>query len=92
MKERFRDNPDVVLLNVNTDENRAAVKPFLDQNGWKKTIYFEDGLSSLLRVSSIPTTVVINPRGEVASRMNGYIPDRFVDMLSERIEESLKAR
>jgi thiol-disulfide isomerase/thioredoxin len=92
VKRRYQENSDVVLLNISTDENRDAVKPFLEQNGWKKTIFFEDGLSALLRVSSIPTTVVINRRGEVASRMNGYIPERFVDMLAERIEESLKAR
>jgi thiol-disulfide isomerase/thioredoxin len=92
VKEKYRENPDVVLLNVNTDENRAVVKPFLQGNGWKKTIYFEDGLSALLRVGSIPTTVVINRRGEVVSRMNGYIPERFVDMLSERIDEALQAR
>jgi thiol-disulfide isomerase/thioredoxin len=87
--ERFKRNPDVAFLNINTDENRDVVKPFLDENGWKKTIYFEDGLSKLLRVSSIPTTVVIGRNGQVASRMNGFIPERFVDMLSERIEESL---
>jgi thiol-disulfide isomerase/thioredoxin len=89
VKERFKDNQNVVFLNINTDENREVVKPFLDENGWKKTIYFEDGLSALLRVSSIPTTVLIDKHGEVASRMNGYIPERFVDMLSERIEELL---
>jgi thiol-disulfide isomerase/thioredoxin len=89
--QRFKGSPEVVFLNINTDENRNVVKPFLDENGWKKTIYFEDGLSALLRVSSIPTTVVIGKDGQVVSRMNGFIPERFVDMLSERIQESLAA-
>jgi thiol-disulfide isomerase/thioredoxin len=89
---RYQGNPNVAFLNINTDEDRSVVKPFLDQNGWKKTIYFEDGLSGLLRVSSIPTTVIIDQRGEVASRMNGFIPERFVDMLSERIDELLKSK
>ena len=92
VKQRFQANRDVVFLNVNTDENREVVKPFLDQMKWNKTIYFEDGLSSLFRVSSIPTTVVMNRRGEVTSRMNGYIADRFVDMLSDRIRQSLEDR
>jgi thiol-disulfide isomerase/thioredoxin len=90
VKERFKENKDVVFLNVNTDENRDLVKPFLERNKWNKTIYFEDGLSTLLRVSSIPTTFIVNRRGEVASRMNGYIAERFVDMLSERITQSLE--
>ena len=39
---------------------------------------------------SIPTTIVMDRRGEVISRMNGYLPTRFVDMLSERINDALK--
>jgi thiol-disulfide isomerase/thioredoxin len=89
VKERFSKNPDVVLLNINTDENKEIVKPFLEREKWNKTVYFEDGLSALLRVSSIPTTVVINRRGEISSRMNGYVADRFVDMLTERIQQAL---
>jgi len=77
-------------LNINADENRELVKPFLDRNQWNKTVYFEDGLSQLLRVSSIPTTIVISPKGEIVSRMNGFIAERFVEMLTERIEQSLK--
>jgi len=90
--ERFKENRDVVLLNINTDEIREVVKPFLENNGWKKTIYFEDGLSLLLRVSNIPTTIIVNRRGEIASRMNGFIPEKFVDMLSERILEALEEK
>jgi len=89
VKKKYAANPNVIFLNVSTDENRELVKPFLDQNGWKKTVYFEDGLAGLLRVSSIPTTVIFNVRGEVSSRMNGYIPDKFVEMLGERIEQAL---
>jgi len=35
-------------------------------------------------------SMVVNRRGEVSSRLNGYVPNRFVDMLSARIEEALK--
>jgi hypothetical protein len=92
VKAKYKDNPRVAFLNISTDENKGLVKPFLDQNQWKKTVYFEDGLSTLLRVSSIPTTIVIGPKGEIASRMNGFIAERFVDMLVERIEQSLLER
>ena len=89
VKERFAANPNVVFLNVSTDENRDAVKPFLEANRWKKTVYFEDGLSALLRVSSIPTTMIVNGRGEIVSRMNGYVPEKFVDTLTARIKDAL---
>jgi hypothetical protein len=32
----------------------------------------------------------VDKRGDVFSRMNGFLPDRFVDMLTERIEDALK--
>jgi len=32
----------------------------------------------------------VDRRGEIASRMNGFNPERFVDMLTERIEQTLK--
>jgi len=90
VKRRFAGNPRVVFLSVNTDEDRNAVQPFLRDNKWTQTVYLEDGLSSFLQVGSIPTTIIVNGRGEVVSRMNGFVPHRFVDMLSERIREALK--
>jgi hypothetical protein len=83
------DKPEVVFLAVSTDEDRALVGPFLDSTKWSKQVYFDDGLSGLLRISSIPTTVVLDRQGNVHSRLNGYIADRFVDMLSDRIREAL---
>jgi thiol-disulfide isomerase/thioredoxin len=91
VKARFAANPDVVFLSMNTDEDQSAVKPFLDANNWSKQVYFEGGLSEFLRVASIPTTIIIDRSGRVVNRMNGFVPDRFVDMLTERIEEALKS-
>jgi thiol-disulfide isomerase/thioredoxin len=91
VKKRFAGRNDVVFLNINTDEDPTSVEPFLEQNKWDKSnVYFEDGLSSFLRVSSIPTTVIIDKQGQIFSRMNGFIPDRFVDQLTDRIREALK--
>jgi thiol-disulfide isomerase/thioredoxin len=90
VKSRFKDNPDVVFLAVNTDENREVVEPFLRAHKWDNKIYFEDGLAKVLQINSIPTTVIVGRRGEVVSRMNGFLPDRFVDMLSDRIRDALK--
>ena len=57
---------------------------------WPKArVYFEDGLQKLLQVGDIPTTIVFDRQGRVASRMNGFLPDRFVEQLSERIQGAL---
>lgn len=89
VKQRFAATNKVVFLALNTDEDRAVVKPFLEKNQWSKQVYFDEGLSSLLKVSSIPTTMIFNGRGAMTSRLNGFLPERFVDMLSERIVEAL---
>jgi thiol-disulfide isomerase/thioredoxin len=89
VRNRFKDRPEVVFLSINTDETRESVAPFIEENRWDKRVYFEDGLGQALQISSIPTAVLINKRGEIHSRMNGFIPERFVEMLSERIEQAL---
>jgi len=90
VKQKYRFSSDVVFLSVDTDEDHSLVAPFLKEQKWNQAVYFEDGLTRKLEISSIPTTIVVNRRGEIISRMNGFVPERFVDMLSERIEEALK--
>ncbi len=89
-QRRYRDNPDVVFLSINTDEDPALVPPFLEETGWKQPVYFEDGLSRLLRVTSIPATIVLDRAGRVYGHLVGFQPNRFVDRLTERIEEALQ--
>ncbi len=90
VKQRFRGRSDVVFLAINADEDRDLVSPFLDQQKWNRaSVYYEDGLSRLLDVSSIPTTILFDKQGRVSSRMNGFLPDRFVDQLTERILQTL---
>jgi thiol-disulfide isomerase/thioredoxin len=89
VKTRFKDRNDVVFLAINTDEDPAVVKPFLQSVGWATGGYYEDGLSQLLRVSSIPTTLVIDKQGQIFSRMNGFVPEKFVDQLTGVIRDAL---
>ena len=89
VKKRFSGRDDVVFLAIATDEDPSLVEPFLNTQKWSKQVYFESGLSRLLSVTSIPTTVIFNKNGEVASRMNGFAPESFVNMLSDRIQQIL---
>ncbi len=90
VKKRYRSNPDVVFVSVDTDEDHSLVAPFIEEHKWSQAVYFEDGLTRKLEINSIPTTLVLNRRGEIVSRMNGFVPERFVNMLSDRIEEALQ--
>lgn len=90
VKAKFKDRNDVVFLAVDTDEDHTLVKPFLKQVNWNQNVYFEDGLQRLLEVSSIPTTVILGKNGDIFTRMVGFLPDRFVDMLTDRVTQALK--
>lgn len=87
--KRFTGNADVVFLSINTDEEHAAVKPFLDQVKWPEKVYFEDGLARAMKITSIPATIVIGRDGAVYSRMNGFVPELFVDSLTAKIQDAL---
>ncbi len=85
----YAANPDVVFLSINTDENPKLVAPYVTGQKWSNPVYFESGLGAMLHVQSIPTTIVLDREGQIVSRMAGFIPERFIDMLKSRIEETL---
>lgn len=89
VEQKFASNPNVVFLSVNTDEDQSKVPPFVAAQNWTQPVYYDAGLGAMLRVGSIPTTIVLNREGQIVSRMAGFIPDRFIDMLTSRIEETL---
>jgi thiol-disulfide isomerase/thioredoxin len=89
VKTRYKGSDDVAFLSIDTDEDHSLVKPFLESQKWTQKVYFDEGLQGLLQVSSIPTTIIFGKKGDVVSRMIGYLPDRFVEMLSDRIDEAL---
>ena len=89
VKQRFKDRKDVMFLAISADEDTSLVKPFLEEQKWSKNVFFDDGLARLMNVASIPATVVFDKQGHLSSRMNGFLPDRFVDMLTERIDSAL---
>lgn len=89
VKQRFRDNPAVEFLSIDNDSDRSAVKPFMAEMKWQGPVYFEDGLASAFAIENLPVTIILDRRGKVFTRMNGYIKERFVDLLTERIRDAL---
>ncbi len=87
--ERYAGKNNVVFLPLSTDDDHAIVAPFLESQMWSPKVYFEDGLMRVLGVSQIPTTIVLDKKGKVSSRMNGFAPDHFKDDLIERIDAAL---
>jgi thiol-disulfide isomerase/thioredoxin len=86
LKQRFPKSEGVVFLEVNADEERAVVEPFLDDQKWDKDVYFEDGLARTLSVRNIPSTMIFDRTGALVSRMDGFDPDTFVAQMTARIQ------
>ena len=88
IKERYEKSGAVVFLSVDSDDDRSLVAPFLKDMHWGGRIFFDSGLTRLLTVSAIPTVIVLDKDGKISSRMAGFIPERFEEMLTQRIEET----
>jgi thiol-disulfide isomerase/thioredoxin len=86
VKKRFQDRGDVMFLSINAAEDRDLISHFLDEQKWSRTVYLDSGLVRLWSVNSIPATIVIDKQGQMASRMNGFVPDSFVEQLAKRVE------
>jgi thiol-disulfide isomerase/thioredoxin len=92
VKEHFRDSPDVLFVPVDSDDDTALVAPFAKEQGWQDPGYLEAGLARQLMIGSIPTVVVIGPDQKISSRLIGFIPERFEQMLIERVVEARRRK
>lgn len=90
VREHFRESADVVFVPVDSDDDPALAAPFVKEQGWANPGYLEAGLARQLAIASIPTVLILGPDQKIASRMIGFVPDRFEQMLTERIEEARK--
>ena len=91
VKERFRDNPAVIFLSINSDADHTPVKSFLAEHKWQGPVYFEDGLARAFAVDGLPATIVLDRTGRLYTHMNGYEKSRFVESLTDRIQGALAA-
>jgi thiol-disulfide isomerase/thioredoxin len=92
VQERFKGDDRVVFLAINSDEERDRVPGFLKQQKYDTPVYYEDGLTVALSVTSLPTTVLLDKQGELFSKLVGFSPVNFVDLLSDRIREALNSK
>ena len=89
VRKRFDGRDDVVFLSIDADETHEPVSGFLEAYQWSRAVYFDSGLARLLSVVNIPTTIILGKDGRLASRMNGFVPDTFVEQLTARVQSIL---
>ncbi|MFL6212985.1 MAG: TlpA family protein disulfide reductase [Blastocatellia bacterium] len=89
---KYATNPDVVFLAISVDEHRLAVRPFIQRKGYRLPFAYDVDGAAAFAVSGIPALIIIDRRGRVAFREQGFgsEADRYVERLSWRIDELLK--
>ncbi|MEP7343515.1 MAG: redoxin family protein [Acidobacteriota bacterium] len=88
---KYKDDQNVVFLAITTDEDRELVAPHLKQHKFNVPVAYADHLNDFFSVNSIPTTIILDGKGEIAFRQAGYNPRAdFVAELSEKIEAAKK--
>ena len=81
----------VLALNVRPEETPQEMKAFAEQGNLKQIIV-PGGASAArkYRVRSVPTTVIVNPKGQVVSFEVGFDPEDLPE-IERRIQSVLPA-
>ena len=85
---KYRQHKEVAFVSISTDQDRSLVRPFIQELKWHDEVYFDEGLARFYRINSIPTLMVFNRHGELVSRIPGFPPDGYVELITGKIEEA----
>jgi cytochrome c biogenesis protein CcmG/thiol:disulfide interchange protein DsbE len=85
----YAGNPGVAFLAVDTDEDESGVPDFVAREKWGVPVVFSDGLDEFLKVSSLPTVILLNGEGKIIFRVNGFDPDGFSPRLTTAVQNAL---
>jgi len=89
LRQRFATDHNVIFIAVNEDEDPSRVAPFLAAQGWDRATWLDAGLAGFLNVDSLPTTLILDPKGAVVYRQEGLVPDTFETQLGQAIQAAL---
>jgi peroxiredoxin len=79
----------LAVLAVSVDEDGSALPPFIAEKGINYPVLHDDkNVSSIYKISSIPTTFLIDKQGNIVKRHFGYVSG-MSETLSKEIESLL---
>jgi thiol-disulfide isomerase/thioredoxin len=87
--KNYAGNPQIDFYAVNTDEDEAAVAPFLAREKWSVPSVYADGLDVFMKVESLPTVVILDRAGKISYRADGFMPDGFPETLTAAIQAAM---
>lgn len=85
------DNEDIVFIMLSTDDSMEKVKTFIEKKGYSFPVYMPSSrVPDVLRSPSIPTTFVVNKKGEIVSKKVGmakYNTKSFKKFLLKQVSD-----
>jgi thiol-disulfide isomerase/thioredoxin len=83
--------PRVNFLEVNADGDQSTVPEFVKREKWEIPVVYADGLDRFMKITSLPTVLVVDPSGKVTYRVEGFSLTGFESSLSRAIQNALGA-
>jgi thiol-disulfide isomerase/thioredoxin len=90
--DKYRSNPDVVILALNTWENEegaereAKVRKFMEEKKYTFPVLFDDNFVYKYGVEGIPTKFVIDKKGMIRFESIGFAGAKMVNEMTVQIE------
>ena len=86
LKARYNNNKHLVFLMVDVDNNRSVANAFMKKNSYDLPVYTQgSNIPKSLFEGSVPTTVIINKKGEIVFEHRG-----MANYNSEKIQRFLE--
>lgn len=89
--EQYKNNPDMVFLTVNLDDNAALGKSYLKEKGFTVPFLVPAGnIPAVLYNGSLPTTIILDKKGEIRLHHTGvadYGKQSFYRQIDQLLDE-----
>jgi thiol-disulfide isomerase/thioredoxin len=90
--DRYKKQNDVVFIAISIDENRPAVRPFLEKNGYTMQAAYDNNAAEVFKVNGVPMTFIVDRNGVIQFSEEGFGGDEksYFDHLVWRVDALLK--
>ena len=87
---QFKGNKQISFIEADCDDDESQVAPYVEEVKPHVPVVFADGLDHLLAVNDLPTVVIIDRRGKVVYRAEGFGEETFERELTAAARRALE--
>ncbi len=87
---QFKGDQQISFIEADCDDDESQVAPYLEEVKPHVPVVFADGLDHLLAVNDLPTVVIIDRRGKVVYRAEGFGEETFERDLTAAARRALE--